>query len=284
MEMTNKYYKNRLFNTDLAIERRRADTSVEGVCYRQENAIIGFFERLKISSQAGAESIGRPIGIYDTLTLPRLDTLSISEKEDAIECVSRELCYLCDKNQIIPERILVVGLGNPNLTPDSIGPRAVEGIIPTLQYKDTAKDVFEFFDCSEIAVISPLVSSISGIDSVDIVSSLVKKINPSFVICIDALAARSPKRLGSTLQFCDTGIHQGSGIGNKTVGITHELLGVPVIAIGVPTVIDARLLVEGEGNTSTEGMLVSPKEIDEIVKSAAYIISSGINQAFGLAY
>lgn len=275
---------NRLFNTDLAIERRRADTSLEGVNYRRENAVIGFYERLTITSSEGAESIGRPVGLYDTLTLPRLDTLSISEKEDAVECVARELCTLCDKKGIIPERILVVGLGNPNLTPDAIGPKTADGVIPTLQYRKNGDEVLEIFDCSEIAVISPLVSSISGIESVDIVLSVAKEIKPSFVICVDALAARSPKRLGSTLQFCDTGIHQGSGIGKNERGITEELLGVPVIAIGVPTVIDARLYVEGENDTATEGMLVAPKEIDEIVNSAAYIISSGINQAFGLAY
>ncbi len=275
---------NRLFNTDLAIERRRADTTMEGVNYRRENAVIGFFERLTITSKEGAESIGRPVGLYDTLTLPRLDTLSISEKEDAVECVARELCRLCDKRQIIPERILVVGLGNPNLTPDAIGPKTVDGVIPTLQYRNQGEEVLDLFDCSEIAVISPLVSTISGIESIDIVSSVTNKIKPSFVICVDALAARSPKRLGATIQFCDTGIHQGSGIGKSEKGITEELLGIPVIAIGVPTVIDARLYVDGENDTATEGMLVAPKEIDEIVNSAAYIISSGINQAFGLAF
>lgn len=275
---------NRLFNTDLAIERRRADTTLQGVNYRRENAVIGFFERLTITSKEGAESIGRPVGLYDTLTLPRLDTLSISEKEDAVECVARELCRLCDKRRIIPERILVVGLGNPNLTPDAIGPKTVDGVIPTLQYRNQGEEVLDLFDCSEIAVISPLVSTISGIESFDIVSSVTNKIKPSFVICVDALAARSPKRLGTTIQFCDTGIHQGSGIGKSEKGITEELLGIPVIAIGVPTVIDARLYVDGENDTATEGMLVAPKEIDEIVNSAAYIISSGINQAFGLAF
>lgn len=282
--MDNTKKTGRIFNSDLAVERKKADTTIDGVDYRREGALIGFYERLLITSDEGAESIGRPIGTYDTLTLPRLDTLSISEKEDAVECVARELCYLCDKRRIIPERILVVGLGNPNLTPDAIGPKAIEGVIPTLQYLKYGNDVEELFDCSEIAVISPLVSSITGIESYDVVSSIVKRINPSFVICIDALAARSPKRLGCTLQFCDTGIHQGSGIGKCERGITEDLLGVPVIAIGVPTVIDARLLVEGENNIATEGMLVAPKEIDVIVSNASYIISSGINQAFGVSY
>lgn len=282
--MDNKKKAARAFNSDLAIERRRADTELDGVEYRREGTIIGFYERLNITSNEGAESIGRPIGTYDTLTLPRLDTLSISEKEDAVECVARELCHLCDKRGIIPERILVVGLGNPNLTPDAIGPKVIEGVIPTLQYLKYGNNIDELFDCSEIAAISPLVSSITGIESYDVVSSIVKRMNPSFVICVDALAARSPKRLGCTLQFCDTGIHQGSGIGRCEKGITEDLLGVPVIAIGVPTVIDARLLVEGENNIATEGMLVAPREIDEIVSSASYIISGGINQAFGIAF
>lgn len=284
MENTKGKRKERSFNTDLAIERHRADTALDGVSYRREGAVIGYFERLCVTTSEGADSIGRPVGLYDTLTLPRLDTLGIGEREDAVECVARELCRICDKRGIIPERILVIGLGNPNLTPDAVGPKTVEGVIPTLQYREGGDEVLELFDCSEIAVLSPLVSSLSGIESVDIVASVAKKVNPTLVICVDALAARSPKRLGSTLQFCDTGIHQGSGIGKCERGITEDLLGVPVIAIGVPTVIDARLLIEGENDTATEGMLVSPREIDEIVAAAAYIISGGINQAFGLAY
>lgn len=275
----------RLFNSDLAAERRRADLSKEGIEYRREAAPIGEWERIKVTTREGEISIGRPIGIYDTLTLPRVDVLDAEAKDDAKEAVARELCRLCDIRKIYPERILVVGLGNPSLTPDSVGSLCAKLVEPTLHISEFDTDMFEALECSEIAVISPGVSSLSGIDSADIVGGVSEKLSPDVVIAIDALAARSPKRLGTTLQFCDTGIHPGAGVGSHKRGIDEELLGVPVIAIGVPTVIDSRLLIEGEDESSgTSGMFVCPKEIDVISSAAAEIIAGGINQAFGIVY
>ncbi len=276
----------RAFNSDLACERHRADTSVPGIEYKRESAPFGSWERISVTSDAGAQSIGRPIGRYDTLNIPRADTIDEDGMEDAKEAVARELCTMTALLGIIPERILVAGLGNPSLTPDAVGARCASLIRPTLHISQAARDMFEALDCMEIAVIAPGVSADTGISSADAIAGVASRLSPNLVIAVDSLAARSPKRLGSTLQFCDTGIHPGAGVGSHRRAIDKSLLGVPVIAIGVPTVIDARLLVEGEDDkrVGTPGMLVCPKEIDSIVKSAAEIIAGGINQAFGIVY
>ncbi len=272
----------RLYDTDLACERRRADTGVSGIEEEWFDAPIGSLMRIRVTSEEGARSIGRPRGRYDTLTLPRMDTLDGEGIEDAKEAVARELCGLMHENDVSPERLLVVGLGNPSLTPDAIGSRAADLVEPTMHIRRYDERMFGALDCSEIAVIKTGVLATSGIDAAEVVRGVTKSIRPDALIVVDALAARSPTRLGTTLQFSDTGIHPGSGVGAHRHAIDEGVMGVPVIAIGVPTVIDARLVVGGEDEQSTEGMLVCPKDIDAIVKNASEIISGGINQAFGV--
>jgi len=273
------------FNTDLASERHRADLRLPGVELKRERTPLGEWERITISSREGAESIGRPEGRYDTLTLPRMDQLSDEGMEDAAEEAARELCILCEDLGIAPDRILVVGLGNPRLTPDSIGTEAASGVVATRHIREFDSTMFGALECSEIAVLSPDVNAQSGIDSADVVGAVASRIKPDVVIAVDALAAASPKRLGTTLQFCDTGVHPGSGVGAARRAIDKDSTGCPVIAIGVPTVIDSRLLIEGESDPrGTTGMLVCPKEIDVIARNAGKIISAAINQAFGVYY
>lgn len=277
--------RGRSFNTDLASERHRADLRLPGVELKRERTPLGEWERITISSEEGAESIGRPEGRYDTLTLPRMDQLSDEGLEDAAEEAARELCILCEDLGILPDRILVVGLGNPRLTPDSVGAEAASGVVATRHIREFDSSMFGALECSEIAVLSPDVNAQSGIDSADVVGAVASRIKPDVVIAVDALAAASPKRLGTTLQFCDTGVHPGSGVGAARRAIDKGSTGCPVIAIGVPTVIDSRLLIEGEGDPrGTTGMLVCPKEIDVIAKNAGKIISAAINQAFGVYY
>lgn len=268
-------------DSDLACERRRADTSLRGVIYKRETTVAGDWERIKITDAEGEKSIGRPIGSYDTLSLDRMDLLSAEEVDDAVEEVARELCRLFDARSILPSRILVIGLGNRELTSDSVGPRTAELVNATMQIKEYDPRTFSMLECSEIAVLSSGVSADSGIDSALLIGGVCDMIHPDAVIAIDSLAARSEKRLGRTIQLSDTGIFPGSGIGNPRGAVTEKTVGAPVIAIGVPTVIDARLFCS-EGRLRGEAMFVSPKEINGIVRSAARIISGGINQAFGI--
>lgn len=270
--------------TDLACERRRADTTLRGVEYKKESGIVGSWERIRITSKEGEESIGRPRGFYNTLRLDRMDTLETEAIEDASDEISRELCFMCDVNDILPERVLVVGLGNSELTPDSIGPKAAARVRATMHIKDFDPKYFEALECSEIAVIAPGVARVSGIDSAVLLRGVCDAIKPNLVICIDALASGAVERLGTTVQISDTGIFPGSGIGNHRRQISKETVGVPVISIGIPTVIDSRMFSGQSAPSITEPMFVSPKEINEIVDVGASIVGEGINQAFGLFY
>ena len=315
-EQTEKGGAIALPESDLACERRRADLSLPGVERRTERKRGMSWERIRITSEEGAASIGRPCGRYDTLTLDRMDKLDEEDRDDAAAEIAAELCRLAEANGIAPQRLLVVGLGNGHLTPDAVGPRAAAEVHATLHIKDFSPSVFEGMECAEIAVCLPGVMAESGMEACETVIGLCDRITPDAVIAIDALAARSSERLGRTVQISDTGIFPGSGIGNSRAPLNEETLGIPVIAIGVPTVIDARVFLceearalgidlqekakkrNGEGDEApaptdaesarlltrpTESaMYVSPREIDGITFAAAQIIARGINQAFGI--
>lgn len=274
------------YDSDLAMERKRASTFVDGVDYRRDVCMGGVWERLKITSAAGEKNIGRPIGLYDTLTLPRLDTIMPDDIEDAKDEIARELCRMCDMCDISPDRILVVGLGNRELTPDAIGPCTANEIEATMHLKSEDEELFEALGCSEICVICPDVASNSGMNSAETVKSVAEAVKPSVVFAIDSLASRSDERLGNTIQVSSTGIIPGTGVGHRGLTINEELLGVPVIAIGIPTVISAHApgVSFGENVKRKGDYFISPKGVSRIVKNGAKIIGGGINQAFGICY
>ena len=273
--------------SDLACERGRVDTGIQGVELKKECSGGYVWERIRISSEEGARSIGRPIGNYDTLTLPRMDKLDEEEIDDAANEIAKELCLAADRLNIYPERLLVVGLGNAELTPDSVGPKTANAINATMHIKEFDGAMFGDLECSEIAVITPGVMAQSGMEASELIMGICDRIMPDAVLAIDALASKSAKRLGTTIQISDTGIFPGSGIGNSRAPLNKKTLGIPVIAIGVPTVINARLLladsgIRSFGHDGIENMFVSPREIDGITAASSKIISHGINQAFGI--
>ncbi len=264
------------FYTDLAIERRRADPDAKGVEYKSEECDGGIWECVRIYSADGEREIGRPIGNYDTLNTGKMELLDEDGILDATEAVARKLCERMDGVQAIPDRLLIVGLGNRNLTPDAVGPRAAANVKPTLHISSYDEEAFQDLECSEIAVLCPGVTAESGMESADIIRGVCRKITPDAIIAIDSIATASKERLGSTVQISDTGIFPGSGVGNARDALTEKNLGIPIISVGVPTVIDSRVLGD------TEAMLVVPKDIDEITTVAARIIGGAINQAFGI--
>lgn len=271
--------------TDLALERRRADLGERGVEYSKELCPPGTWERVRITSDEGERSIGRPRGIYDTLTLPRLDTADDDVLYDAQEEVARRLCMICDDISVLPGRILVVGLGNSKVTADSIGVKSATRVKPTMHIREYDEDFFDELECSEIAVLCPGVPALTGMDTATTVRAVCEGISPDVILAIDSITTRSRSRLGNTIQISDSGVFPG-GMGNLRTPITRGAIGVPVIGIGVPTVIDSRLF-RNESRISEydfEPLFISPREIDEIADNAALIIAGAINQAFGLAY
>ena len=270
---------------DLACERRRVDTDTDGVEYKREVSVGGCWERIRITSSKGADAIGRPMGVYNTLEVARMDMLDDESIDDAVGEIANELCYIFDIADIFPGRILVAGLGNTNLTPDAIGCESARRVKATMHIKEFDKKFFDALNCAEIAVCTPGVNASSGLDASTFIRGLCEEIKPDAVIAIDALCSRSAKRLGTTVQICNTGITPGSGLGNAKSPINQDSVGAPVIAIGVPTVIDSRLLVSREDVRCEEigaSMIVAPKEINDIVDAAARIIGGGINRAFGI--
>lgn len=279
-------YQNDVYESDLALERRKASTYVEGVDYKRDVCLGGVWERLKVTSEAGERNIGRPMGLYDTLSVPRMDEILPDDIEDAKDEVARELCRMCDLCDITPARILVVGLGNHELTPDAIGPASAAEVEATMHIKSTDRDLFDSLGCSEICVFCPNVTANSGMPTAEIVKGVAEKVKPTLIIAVDSLATRSVERLGTTIQVSSTGIIPGTGLGHSGAAINEKLLGAPVIAVGVPTVINSKILSGEQYPTrkSAPSLFVSPKGINRMVKNAGKIIGGGINQAFGMCY
>lgn len=271
------------YESDLACERRRADLNTNGITYKREIAGRFVWERIEITSREGEIEIGRPRGRYDTLSTDRMDLLDDSDVEDAANEVAKELCSIVERTVVSPTRILVAGLGNASLTPDSVGPRVAESVNATMHLAENDQRLFRALECLEIAVITPGVMAKSGLEATESVSALCERIDPDLVIAVDSIASRSPERLGKTVQISNTGIFPGSGIGNKRRPLNEKTLGVPVIAIGVPTVISAKALCSDKDDKTEacDELFVSPRDIDTIVSVSAKIISQGINQAFG---
>lgn len=270
--------------TDLACERRRADLSDTGIDYKRERNINGVWERIKITSEAGARAIGKPIGIYDSLHTERLDKMGYEEIMGVTEELAGELCEIAEMSGAIGTNILVVGLGNQNLTPDATGPESADRVRATRHISEIDEGIFTTLGCAKISVLKPGVVAKSGIDSATAIEGIAKEIKPDLVIAIDSLVARGRERLGSTLQISNTGICPGSGLGKAKKEINEATLGAKVITIGVPTVISTEALSDEktDGKRRYEEMLVSPKEVGEIVKNAAEIIGGAINLAFGI--
>lgn len=192
---------------------------------------------------------------------------------------------------MLPENgtILVIGIGNPDITSDALGPLAAQTVIATRHiFGELAKST-GLSDLRSAAVISPGVLGKTGIETGEVVLSLIKTIDPAAVIAVDALASKSVSRLGTTIQISDSGISPGSGIGNNRLRLNKETLGIPVIGIGIPTVVDAYTLVSDLTGREAEfdserNLMVTPKEIDLLAERGAKLIGMAINCALQQNY
>lgn len=236
-----KKYPSKYIHTDLAAEGNPLpDTSSEGIDYSEYDH--GFFtvQRLHIQTTEGAEKIGKPIGHYVTVGFPQCSSLGDDESEKLTLAVSNEIKRLAES--MCPdgiETVLIAGLGNRNITSDSLGPLCVGNINVTRHLNENGDKKY----IPEVAAIAPGVLAQTGIETVELIRGAAENCHPSLVIAIDALAARSVERLARTVQLSDVGISPGSGIGNHRKKINAETVGYPVMAIGVPTVVDTATLV-----------------------------------------
>ena len=307
------------FRTDLASERRdlyqkanKLENEIDGIESEEkeinENIKV---ERVKITNENGEKAIGKPIGNYITIDIKNLKTADEEEIEKYSEILSEELKNVIDSHIEEDGEILVVGLGNIYVTPDSLGPKVINEI-------EVTRHVINYFPqyvkegTRKISAISPGVLGTTGIETVEILKGIVENIHPKLVIVIDALASRSIERISSTIQLSDTGIVPGAGVGNTRNEISIKTLGIPVVAIGIPTVVETAVLVndcldlfidklqqEAKSNDYLNklkeednyeeikealipkeyNLIVTPKEIDELIEKMAQVVSKGINMA-----
>ncbi len=269
--------------------------------------------RVKISSIQGQNALGKPMGTYITLEVPGIKEGDMDIYEETCKALATELAGILKLQE--KSTVLVVGLGNWNVTSDSLGPKVVSKLMVTRHLIQYVPEEVED-GVRPVCAIAPGVLGITGIETGEIVKGIVDRIRPDCIIAIDALASRRLERVNTTIQIADTGISPGSGVGNKRMDLSRDTLGVPVIAIGVPTVVDAAtiandtidLVIDSFISKADQGtdffnmlknidrnekyqlmqkslepytgnLIVTPKEIDEVIERIAKAIANGINIA-----
>ncbi len=295
------------FRTDMADERVKIckeEGNVEGISAEDINVNDKIkVTKVKVLNEKGKEKIGKEIGTYITIEVKNIEIISKDELEKVSKVMSQQI-----KELIKPYKsILVVGLGNIDTTVDSIGPKVIKDLEITRHLKKYAPE-FVKENAKEISGIAPGVLGTTGIETGEILKGIVEKIKPEAIIAIDALISRDVSRLFKTIQISNTGITPGAGVGNKRKEISINTMGVPVIAIGVPTLVEAATIVadsidlianqfdefkELKSATKEEkyrlikavlepskfNLAVTPKEVDDLVENMKLIIAHGINYA-----
>ena len=306
------------FRTDLALERRdiyqklNKLQKIDGVESTEEEIDNNLkVSRVKITDINGEKALGKPIGNYVTVDVKKLKLAGEDEIQKTSQVLSEELKKILDLHTNKQENVLIVGLGNIYVTPDSLGPKVINEIDVT---RHIIKYLPQYIEegARPVSAISPGVLGTTGIETVEILKGIVDNIHPKLLIVIDALASRSIERISSTIQISDTGIVPGAGVGNTRQEISKKTLGVPVIAIGIPTVVELATLVsdgidifidrlqeKAESNdflnklqqndkyeevkealnVGEYNMIVTPKEIDDLIENMKDIVARGINFA-----
>lgn len=292
----------RPIRTDLAMEafENAADSGIPGVRVSHWETDGIAMTEVVIDENGAARALGKPKGSYLTLECPLLRERDPDARLAVAALLAEEI------GRVLPEGgagdpVMVVGLGNRGITPDSLGPAVVDRTLVTRQLLDGARGGDSL---RSVCAVAPGVLGITGIESLEMVEALVKSLRPRAILCVDSLAARDSRRIGSAIQLTDTGIQPGAGVGNHRRALTRESVGAPVISVGMPTVIYAATLArdafawlsrqDGDPDPHEAAlddmeqallradvgeMIVTPREIDAIVQDAAGIIASGINRA-----
>ena len=293
--------------TDLALEMRESfpedNVEIKGVVltenYDETNNIR--VSVVEIKDEKGAKAMEKPIGTYITIEAPKINQSNENYFKPASDEIAKHLKRLA--GNLKREEILVVGLGNREVTPDALGPQVVDNLFITRHLiREYGTEFKEKNHLGSVSAISPGVMAQTGMETVEIIKGIIEETKPKLLIVIDALASRSVNRVNTTVQLTDTGISPGSGIGNNRKALNEQSLGTKVIAIGVPTVVDAATIVadtltkymEQSGfdehdidqfiseirEQQIENMFVTPKDIDESIKRISYTISEAVNSCF----
>ena len=285
------------FRTDLADERvevYKKETSldeIDGVKVTKSGSEQYKITKVEVLNEQGENALNKPIGNYITMEIKDVTLIEEEEKQVIIETLSNQIKQLIKK--LDNASVLIVGLGNKSATPDAIGPNTVEYIEITRHLMKYAPELLKE-GVREISAIAPGVLGTTGIETSEIIQSISKKIKPGFLIVIDSLASQSIERVAKCIQISDTGITPGSGVKNKRKALNEKTLGVPVIAIGLPTVVDMATITSDTISRiyknqnvynevvevlDADNYMVTPKEIDIIVQKISEILASSLNVA-----
>lgn len=278
--------------TDLAEEMRdRAMTALarekegelDGIVFREKKMGDIRISTIEIRTDEGEKQLGRPIGNYVTISFPTAANLGYAEFLALCDAVAREIRSLCGEKK----RILVCGIGNGAFAADALGVIAARHVLVTHHLKEMMSPHMDAF--ADIAALTPGIMAKTGMETADMVKGAVETVRPDAVLVIDALAAREADRLARTIQLSNTGLSPGSGLGNHRSALNERTLGVPVVSIGVPTVVDTATLVydalsgkdiDESALKKLSGFFVAPKEIDVIAENLGKLIGYAINRAF----
>ena len=293
--------------TDLALEVRETfeddDVEIKGVSLKEDYDETTNIRvtTVVIKDEQGAKAMGKPIGTYITIEASRLNENDDSYQEPVSKEIAKYLKKLIGNTN--HKEVLVAGLGNREITPDALGPEVVDNLFVTRHLiREYGRDFQEENNLVNVSAISPGVMGQTGMETGEILKGIIEETKPSLLIVIDALASRSVNRLNTTIQITDTGISPGSGVGNNRQALNKESLGVEVVALGVPTVVDAATIVndtmeefmikQGFGQNEIQqfnkeinqqiiyNMFVTPKNIDESIKRISFTISEALNSCF----
>ncbi len=253
--------------TDLAVEcyEESKKTEISGVKVVDENGVT----TVSVLNENGEKEIGKPVGTYITVDVPSFvnDTDIFDGRLKKISGILKNLLPSeCDN-------VLVAGLGNMDITADALGPKTNSYVLATRHISSDLRRERAFENLKSVSTVRTGVLGETGIESAEIIKGIVNVINPSCVIAVDALASSSAERLGTTVQLSDTGIFPGSGVGNHRFEISEKTLGVPVVSIGIPTVVSTGVIKGANDNS----MFVTPREIDKVTEQGAKLIGMSIN-------
>ena len=269
----------------MSAEAKASSGEVDGVLYRETKKGEVKISTIDIVNENGERKLGKPCGKYVTISYPTAAGLGYTELTELCDILAEQIRDICGK----VSSALICGLGNRALAADAVGVLAAEKVLVTHHIKENDADFFAKSGFFDLAALSPGVMAKTGMEAAALVKSAVKDLHPDVVVVVDSLAAREAARLARTIQLSDTGISPGSGVGNRRASFDRAYIGVPVIAIGVPTVVDtATLVYDALAGRETDasllqklsGLFVSPKEIDIIVQNVGTIIGYAINRAF----
>lgn len=258
--------------SDLAVELKgNADESINIESKSEKHGILTI-TRIKVKNEKESLAIKKPVGSYINIDIPDL----LYHGGDYIE-LENIIIDECKKLLKIKDDLLVAGLGNRNITPDALGPSVAERILATRHISNSIKAQTGLHNLKNVSVILPGVLGQTGIETAEILKAVIRASNAKALIVIDSFAAASEERLGTTIQLCDSGISPGSGVGNNRNEISENTVGIPVIAIGVPTCLDAALFSNSSIKGKKAPMIVTPREIDLLIDRASTIIANAVN-------